>query len=158
MNVTENEEKHSVICGTRWRSKISLVTYRPRSMRDIRKPGQSLAELHRWNSDQTSAKHRFLSTSIRNGIRRILNPAHRGGSGMTTGGVHKIYQSQVPLSSWSGITEQWDLLKTLTHQATQNGMLIKLGLLNSGNLMKIEQGDLLYSHSTAQRQIHCWKR
>ena len=50
----------------------------------------------------------------------------------------------------SGITEQSDLLKTLTHQATQNGMLIKLGLLKSVNLMNwwtIEQGDLLYSHS-----------
>ena len=34
----------------------------------------------------------------------------------------------------SSITEQGDLLKTLTHQAAQNGMLIKLGL-KSGNLM-----------------------
>ena len=35
--------------------------YRPRSLRDIRRPGLSLsthlAERHRWNSDQTSAKH-----------------------------------------------------------------------------------------------------
>ena len=35
----------------------------------------------------------------------------------------------------SSITEQGDLLETLTHQATQNGMLIKLGLLKSENLM-----------------------
>ena len=34
----------------------------------------------------------------------------------------------------SGIKEQGDLLKTLTHQASQNGMLMRLGLLKSGNL------------------------
>ena len=56
----------------------------------------------------------------------------------------------------SSITEQGDLLLTLTHQATQNGMLIKLGLLKSGNLMnwwKIEQGDLSYSHSTRTNSL-----
>ena len=56
----------------------------------------------------------------------------------------------------SSITEQSDLLKTLTHQAAQNGMLIKLGLLKTGNLMnrwKIEHGDLLYSHSTHRSRI-----
>ena len=45
----------------------------------------------------------------------------------------------------SSILERRDLLRTLTHQVTQSGMLIKLGLLKSGNLMnwwKIEQGDL----------------
>ena len=42
---------------------------------------------------------RFLSGSIRNGTRRLLHPAHHGGSGPTTGGAHKIHQSQVPLSS-----------------------------------------------------------
>ena len=41
------------------------------------------------------------------------------------------HESQYPLSS----PEQGDPLKTLTHQASQNGMLIKLGLLKSGNLM-----------------------
>ena len=38
--------------------------------------------------------------------------------------------------------ERWDPLYAHTHQATQNGMLIKLGLLKSGNLMnwwKIER-------------------
>ena len=34
------------------------------------------------------------------------------------------------------IKEQGDLLKTLTHQATQSGMLTRIGLLKSGNLMK----------------------
>ena len=51
----------------------------------------------------------------------------------------------------SSIIERDDPLWTLSHQAAQHGMLIKLGLLKSGNLMnwlKIEQGDLLYSHST----------
>ena len=36
----------------------------------------------------------------------------------------------------SSIKEQGDLLRTLTHQATQNGTLIKLGLLKCGNLTK----------------------
>ena len=46
--------------------------------------------------------------------------------------------------------ERWDPLYTHTHQATQNGILIKLGLLKSGNLMnwwKIERWDPL-THST----------
>ena len=38
---------------------------------------------------EKSDLHRFLSTSIRNGIRRLLHPAHHGGSGMTTGEAHK---------------------------------------------------------------------
>ena len=52
--------------------------------------------------------------------------------------------------------ERTDLLYTPTHQATQNGMLIRLGLLKSGNLMnwwKLEQGDLFYSHSTRTDSI-----
>ena len=51
----------------------------------------------------------------------------------------------------SSIIERDDPSWTLSHQAAQHGMLITLGLLKSGNLMnwlKIEQGDLLYSHST----------
>ena len=56
----------------------------------------------------------------------------------------------------SSIIERYDPLYTLTHhQATQNGMLIKLDLLKSGNLMnwwKIEQ-DLLYSHSTRTNSL-----
>ena len=43
------------------------------------------------------------------------------------------HESQFLLSS--RITDQDDLLKTLAHQATQNGMLIRLGLLKSGHLM-----------------------
>ena len=61
------------------------------------------------------------------------------------------HESQFPLSSRTEQHQKGDLLKTLTHQATQNGMLIRLGLLKSGNLMnlwQLEQGDLLYSHST----------
>ena len=46
------------------------------------------------------------------------------------------YESQLPLSSW---TEQHlrtgNLLRTLTHQVTQSGMLTRIGLLKSGNLM-----------------------
>ena len=41
----------------------------------------------------------FLSGSIRNGIRRLLHPAHHGGSGTIPGGAHKNHQSQAPLSS-----------------------------------------------------------
>ena len=62
------------------------------------------------------------------------------------------YESQLPLSSW---TEQHQRTGRLVEDAyssvTQNGMLIRLGLLKSGNLMnwwKLEQGDLFYSHST----------
>ena len=67
------------------------------------------------------------------------------------------HESQFPLNSR---TEQHHRtgrpVYTLSHQPTQNGMLIKLGLLKSGNLMnwwKIEQGDLLYSHQHTDRFI-----
>ena len=52
---------------------------------------------HRESGEERLAP--ILSTSIRNGIRRLLHPAHHGGSGMTTGGAHKNHQSQVLLSS-----------------------------------------------------------
>ena len=46
---------------TRWRRKISLVAWRPTSFWDTKRIGGSLStlvdEMHRWNSDQTSAKH-----------------------------------------------------------------------------------------------------
>ena len=46
-------------------------------------------------------------------------------------------ESQVLLSSWNEQQPRTGaLLRTLTHQVTQSGMLIKLGLLKSGNLMK----------------------
>ena len=51
----------------------------------------------------------------------------------------------------SSIKEQGDLLKTLAHQATQSGMLTRIGLLKSGNLMnwwKLEQRDLFCSRGT----------
>ena len=57
----------------------------------------------------------------------------------------------------SSISDQGDLLRTLTHQVAQSGMLTRIGLLKSGNLMnwwKLEQGDLFMnnhpvcSHST----------
>ena len=51
----------------------------------------------------------------------------------------------------SSIKEQGDLFCTLSHQVIQSGMLVRLGLLKSGNLMnwwKLEEDDLLYSHST----------
>ena len=46
--------------------------------------------------------------------------------------------------------ERGDPLYAHTHQATQNGLLIKLGLLKSGNLMNwwtIEPSDPLWAHS-----------
>ena len=38
---------------------------------------------------EKSDLHRFLSDSIRNGIRRLLHPTHLGGSGTIPGGSHK---------------------------------------------------------------------
>ena len=60
---------------------------------------EALTNMHRLHvSLEKSDLNQILSGSIRNGIRRLLHPAHHGGSGMTTGGVH---QSQFPLSSWN---------------------------------------------------------
>ena len=61
---------------------------------------EAVTKMHRLHlSLEQSDLHRFLSASIRNGIRRLLHPIYHCGSGMTTGGAHKIHQSQVPPSS-----------------------------------------------------------
>ena len=52
---------------------------------------EAVTKMHRLHRESgESDLHRFLSTSIRNGIRRLLHPVHHGGSGMTTGGTHKF--------------------------------------------------------------------
>ena len=48
------------------------------------------------------------------------------------------YESHIYLST-RGMSSEWergDLLRTLSHQVTQSGILTKIGLLKSGNLMK----------------------
>ena len=60
------------------------------------------------------------------------------------------HESQFPLSfmDWAASKKRSDPLWTFTHQAAQNGMLIKLGLLKSGNLMNwwmIERRDPLFA-------------
>ena len=44
-------------------------------------------------------RDQFLFINTKGGFRLLLLPAHHGVSGMTTGGTHKIHQSEVPLSS-----------------------------------------------------------
>ena len=57
---------------------------------------------------------------IRNGIRRLLHPAHHGGSGTILGGAHKIHQSQEPLSSWNERHRRTERpVKRLLHLAAQ---------------------------------------
>ena len=83
----------------------SLFAHQLRSLRDIK----DLVYLsqHIWTkcTDETPIRlqksdlHRFFSGSIRNGIRRLLHPAHHGGSGTIIGGANNIHQSQAPLSS-----------------------------------------------------------
>ena len=52
---------------------------------------EAVTKMHRLHvSLEKGDLHRFLSASIRNGIRRLRHPAHHGGSGMTTGGVIKV--------------------------------------------------------------------
>ena len=46
---------------------------------------------------EKSDSHRFLPGNIRNGIRRLLHPAHLGGSGTIPGGAHKIHQKSSTL-------------------------------------------------------------
>ena len=73
---------------------------------------EALTKMHRLHRESDS--HRFLSTSIGNGIRRLLHPAHHGGNEMTTGGAHKFIKVKYLWArEMSGITEQGDLLKRL---------------------------------------------
>ena len=107
---------------TSWRKKILFIAYQLRSLRDVRRPGLSLSThldaMNRGNSDQTSAKnsqnctvftvsletsdlHRFFTGNTRNGTRRLLHPAHLGGSGTIPGGAHENEEQVKPhLSSW----------------------------------------------------------
>ena len=48
---------------------------------------------------EKSDLHRFFSGSTRNGTRRLLHPAHHGGSGTITGGAHNMFEFIVARSS-----------------------------------------------------------
>ena len=94
--------------------------------------------MHRWNSDQTSEKHwqictvstvnleksdlnQFLFINTESGICRLLHPVPHGGSGMNTGGAHKVKNvNNLWAHEMSGFIEQGDLFWMLTHQETQS--------------------------------------
>ena len=98
-------------------------------------------DMHQWNSDQTSEKHsqictvstvnlekselnQFLVINTKGGIRRLLHPVPHGGSGMNTGGAHKLKNvNYLWAHGMSSIKEQGDLFWTLTHQDTQSVIL-----------------------------------
>ena len=103
------ELKKSASRWTRTRRKISPVEWRKKSTFDAKRIGGSLSisleKSDRWEIVLTSTKrwpnytvltksleksdsHQFLTGSTRNGIRRLLHPAHLGGSGTIPGGAH----------------------------------------------------------------------
>ena len=83
---------------------------------------EALTDMHRLH--QKSDLNQFLSVSTKNGIRRPLHPAPHGGSGMNTGGAHKLMKvNYFRTRGMSSIKEQGDLFWTLTHQDTQTGIL-----------------------------------
>ena len=49
---------------------------------------------------EKSDSHRFLPGNTRNGICRLLHPAHHGGSGKIPGGAQKNHECHAHLSSW----------------------------------------------------------
>ena len=58
-------------------------------MRDRSDFNEALTRLHRLHQESgESDSHRFLTGNTRNGIRRLLHPAHLGGSGTIPGGAH----------------------------------------------------------------------
>ena len=57
-----------------------------------------LHRLHRESGEERFAPILFLEVSEIS-IRRLLHPAHHGGSGTIPGGAHEVHQSQAPLSS-----------------------------------------------------------
>ena len=69
---------------------------------------------------------------------------------------NQIWKSNTSeLVAWAA-SKNGDLLRTLTHQATQSGMLTKNGLFKSANLMKwwkSERGDLLMNNHAVCSQI-----
>ena len=123
--IASNEIQHIVIRNSKlagprrsasrwinWHRKTIPIAHPLRSTRDIRKTGIShwtnQAEMHRWNSDQTSEKQSQLWTvstanleksdlnqslfiNTKGGIRLLLLPVPHGGSGMKTGGAHNMF-------------------------------------------------------------------
>ena len=59
-------------------------------MRDRSDFNEALTKLHRLHSESGEVREeRFLTGNTRNGIRRLLHPAHLGGSGTIPGGAHE---------------------------------------------------------------------
>ena len=102
-----------------WHTKTTPTAHPLRRMRDVGKTGKShwtnQAEMHRWNSDQTSEKHwqictvstvnleksdlnQILLINTKGGVRRLLLPVPHGGSGMNTGGAHNYFSVVVARS------------------------------------------------------------
>ena len=68
-------------------------------MRDRSDFNEALTKLHRLHQESgENNSHRFLSGNTRNGIRRLLHPAHPGG-GTIPGGAHDNQQESPQLSS-----------------------------------------------------------
>ena len=67
--------------------------------------------------------------NIKGGIRRLLNPVPHGGSGMNTGGAHKLKTvNGLRAHEMSGLKEPGDLFWTLTRQETQGEIFDKFFL------------------------------
>ena len=70
-------------------------------VRDRSDFNDALTKLHRLHQESgKSDSHRFLTGNTRNGIGRLLHPAHLGGSGTILGGAHdNLHQVKQHLSS-----------------------------------------------------------
>ena len=82
--------------------------------------------------ERVTAKPRPMMSLIARSIERLPSALS---SIASESPVKTRQESQSPLSAVTLVTSAPDSLKKHTHQATQNGILMKLGLLKSGNLM-----------------------
>ena len=103
------ELKKSASRWTKRHKKHSPIEWRKMSTFDTKRIGGSLSinleKFHRWEIVLTSTKrwpnhtvfiksleksdsHQFLTGNTRNGIRRLLHPAHHGGNGTIPRGAH----------------------------------------------------------------------
>ena len=114
--------KRSASRWIKWHKKTTPTSHPLTSTRDIRKTGIShwtnQAEMHRWNSDQTSEKQ------------------------MNTGGAHKLKNVNYLWDHGMSSKEQDDFFWTFTHQDTQSGILtffyfvVAISLTADGNLLQ----------------------
>ena len=87
---------------------------------------EAFINMHRLHRESGEERPEPIFFNTKGGIRLLL-PVPHGGSGMKTGGVHKLkIINDLWAHTMSGLKEQWDLFWTLTHLDTQSEFFLTI--------------------------------